>query len=342
MNRPFIVPVFLPQTGCPHQCAFCNQRVITGENNPKPSLENISNQIKRFLSYRSPSRTWSQISFYGGNFLGLPLNYMQQLLELAQDFVDKGKVQSLRFSTRPDTITKPRLNILKKYSVETIELGVQSMNDYVLSCSKRGHSSEDTVQAVSLLKKYNYNIGLQLMIGLPGENQSSHLETGRKIAELKPDFVRIYPAIVLKGSILAKWYKEGKYTPLSLDSAVTQAKELYLIFNKNNIPVIRMGLQPSESLDQNSILAGPFHPSFGHLIYSEIFLDKAGSILSKKACYSAVLRVHPRSISKMLGLNKMNIKKLEQKFNLKSIQVIGDSRLSEDNVEVSDECSILC
>ncbi len=154
------------------------------------------------------------------------------MLNESAKFVESGKVGSIRFSTRPDTITNERLDILKEYPVSTIELGVQSMDDRVLTMAKRGHTSSDTVKAVAVLKERGYEIGLQMMVGLPGDDEATSLATGRRIADLAPDFVRIYPAVVLKNSLLAKWYKEGKYTPLSLEPCVTLVKKLHLLFLK--------------------------------------------------------------------------------------------------------------
>ena len=273
-ERPFIIPVFLPNSGCLHRCAFCNQTSITGVKQDTILPEKLRSVINEFLQWKGKFRNNVQISFYGGNFLGLKEKYLKTLLNESAKFVESGKVGSIRFSTRPDTITNERLDILKEYPVSTIELGVQSMDDRVLTMAKRGHTSSDTVKAVAVLKERGYEIGLQMMVGLPGDDEATSLATGRRIADLAPDFVRIYPAVVLKNSLLAKWYKEGKYTPLSLEPCVTLVKKLHLLFDEKKIPVIRMGLQASADLENGTtILAGPYHPAFGHLVYSEIFLD---------------------------------------------------------------------
>lgn len=335
--RPFIIPVFLPHIGCPHKCVFCNQTAITGEKRKIPSPREISLCINRFLDYKGKKRRRAQIAFYGGNFLGLKHDAIKSLLHEAAKFVTEGRVESIRFSTRPDSIDDERLDILKEFPVATIELGVQSMCDDVLVMSRRGHTSFDTEKAVYLLKKRNYEIGLQMMVGLPGDDEAGALFTGRRIAEMKPAFVRIYPTVVIDGSLLANWYKKGEYVPLPLEQCVTLVKNLYLLFEKNGINVIRMGLQASEGLDKEStMLAGPYHPAFGALVYSEIFLDKAVSILeSKKKLHDIIsIRVNPRHISQIRGQNNKNIKILKQKFHIRSIEIISDMTLAEDMLVV--------
>jgi len=337
-TRPFIIPIFLPHAGCPHQCVFCNQVSITGSIQQAVNADQIRSQIHQFLEYTTDRRKPVQISFYGGNFLGLKIDEMTRLLDLATEFIGQGQVNSIRFSTRPDTITPERLNIISEYPVETVELGVQSMDDHVLALAERGHNAADTVHAVEQLKELQLDIGLQLMVGLPGDNEALSLITAEKTAALGPDFVRIYPVLVVKNSRLAKWYQKGTYAPLSLAAAVTQVKKLYLLFKKANIRVVRMGLQASEDLaDEATVLAGPYHPAFGHLVYSEVFLDAAHQALDsiETLSDSITISVNPRSISKMRGLNNLNIEKLRENFHLKTVKVLPDACLAVDELKVA-------
>jgi len=334
-SRPFIIPIFIPHAGCPHQCVFCNQRAITGAKSKKPSPAAIRIQIADFLRYKRKHRSLTEVAYYGGNFLGLITDDIEVLLFEAGRFVQTGKVDGIRFSTRPDTIDLTQLDLIKPYPVSTVELGVQSMDDHVLSMARRGHSAADTIKAVDLLKKRNYQIGLQIMIGLPGDSPEKALVTAKKIAALQPDFVRIYPTVVLEHSFLAQMYRQRKYWPPSLASSVSLAKKLFLYFKENNIAVVRMGLQAAEDLDSGAaILAGPYHPAFGHLVYSEIFLDTARSMLDKHKsnCDRVTIKVHPRSISRMRGLKNQNIAILKRDYNIRSITITPDSSLSKDTV----------
>ncbi|MBU2522458.1 MAG: radical SAM protein [Proteobacteria bacterium] len=337
-EKPFIVPVFLPNMGCPHKCVFCNQSAITGVKQKIPSIEEVGLHIDQFLNYKRSNRSSVQISFFGGNFLGLKIDLIKSLLREATKFVIEGRVDSIRFSTRPDTIDSERLDILNEFPVATVEIGAQSMDDKVLFLAGRGHTSSDTEKAVSILKERNYEVGIQMMIGLPGDDGSMSLYSAKKIAALSPDFVRIYPTLVLKNSILSRYYEEGKYIPLSLEKSVTLAKDIYLIFRQKKIQVIRMGIQASEHFErETAILAGPYHPAFGHLVHSEIFFEMASSIIESEgidSCDSVEIKVHPRSISKMRGIKNFNVKTLKKRFNIKSLEIIPDSSLAEDDVTV--------
>jgi len=336
-KRPFIIPIFLPQSGCPHQCAFCNQKAITGVTERMITPAQLTRLIDQFLTYRNDRRDRIQISFYGGNFLGIDIPYMISLLETATGYVRRGQVDSLRFSTRPDTIDEQRLDILKPFPVETVEIGAQSMDDRVLNMSLRGHSASDTCQATALLKQRKYEVGLQMMVGLPGDSRDVSIETAKRMIRLFPDFVRIYPTLVLSGSLLARWYRDGIYRPLTLEGSVGIVKKLYLEFKKQQVRVIRMGLQPSDELSSGTtVLAGPYHPAFGHLVFSELFFDSAVAKLNGVIAPNASLRiyVHPRSISKMRGLKNQNIERLKRIFSLKSIDIRPNTTLDEDMLEI--------
>jgi histone acetyltransferase (RNA polymerase elongator complex component) len=336
--RPLVIPIFLPHAGCPHRCVFCNQRIFNPSQKRIPSSWVIGEQIRTFLNYKRDQRDQTQIAFYGGNFLGLEKNDLLRLLGNAQSFISEGKVDSIRFSTRPDTIQDEKIDMLKGFTVSTVELGVQSMDEEVLKIAKRGHTAADTVKAAALLKKQNYEIGMQMMVGLPGDDESRALETARQIAKLSPDFVRIYPTVVLADSLLANWYKDGTYIPLPLDAAVTLVKKLYLLFAENSIRVVRMGLQASVDLDRGtSILAGPYHPAFGHLVFSEIYLDKAISGLEtrKDGSNKIYIRIHPRNVSRLRGMKNRNIELLKRKFDLSAVQIIPDHNMDDDQLTIT-------
>jgi histone acetyltransferase (RNA polymerase elongator complex component) len=334
-HRPFIIPIFLPHAGCPHQCVFCSQKSITGTEEKSPSTQQLQSQVDAFLAYNVRQRRPVQIAFFGGNFLGQPTDAVQILLTEATKYIARGDVDSIRFSTRPDTIDRQRLDLISDFPVSTVELGVQSMDPGVLMASRRGHSDLDTEHAVDLLKNVNYRIGLQIMIGLPEDTPEKMIKTGQRVADLKPEFVRIYPTLVIQESPLAKWYQEGKYRPLSLKAAVTQAKNLYLLLQRAGIPVTRMGLQHEEGFDApGTILAGPYHPAFGHLVYSEIFLDCVSRAMTpdSRQGQKIQIRLHPGNVSQMRGLNNENIKKLNQLFRPESIDIISDPGMTKNEL----------
>lgn len=342
-DKPFIIPVFIPHQGCPHQCVFCNQFQITGtKKSIPPSSDAILSEIDRFLGYNKDPERETQIAFYGGNFLGLEKSRLIEFLDIASNYVQSGKVKGIRFSTRPETINDEILTFLDDYPVATIELGVQSMDDQVLSLSNRGHTRSDTLRAVSCLKQYDFEIGMQMMVGLPGDDEEKSLTTGHAISELLPDFVRIYPAVVLDKSPLAVWFRQGKYVPLSLSEGIKIVKKLYLLFMEKGINVIRMGLQADTDLEDDAVMiAGPYHPAFGQLVISELFLDMARLILEKASMEdrkafkeNLAISVHPRNVSNIRGQKNNNIDMLKHRYGISSVTVLHESQLDENTVEI--------
>jgi len=337
---PLIIPIFIPQLGCPHQCVFCRQETITGTKGRLPSKDHIRQEVRRFLHFGKRRSSLTQIAFFGGNFLGLKRSSVRALLETARDLVQTGTVDSIRFSTRPDTVSEDRMDFLAAFPVSTVELGVQSMDDRVLHLAGRGHQAADTVAAARLLKKQGYQLGLQMMVGLPENSDDGAMETARRLAALQPDFVRIYPTLVLEGSLLADWVRSSRYRPMPLDHCVQLVKRLYLYFKANHISVIRMGLQASDGLDDSgNLLAGPYHPAFGHLVHAAIAFDAIASAIEKMTAppKPLIITTHPRMISRVQGLNKHNLSRLQQRFNLDQIILIQNEALATDRLLVSGE-----
>jgi histone acetyltransferase (RNA polymerase elongator complex component) len=334
-QKPFIIPVFIPHQGCPHRCVFCDQRSVTGTTAASPSPEDVKNRIRDFLCYKHEYHWPVEIAFYGGTFTGLPHDYQEQLLKTAGQFIFNGSVHFIRLSTRPDTISEKSLDLLKEHNVTTVELGAQSMDDHILAASRRGHTASDTTRAVRLLRDYGFKVGLQIMPGLPGDTEQSILDTGKKVASLSPDVVRIYPTVVLKNSHLARLYQQGHYVPLRLEQGVRIAKELLCLFNSRGISVIRLGLQASDSLNgPNGIIAGPFHPSFGHLVHSAVFFDKVVELIEKMKSKptSITLRVAPSDVPQLRGLHNSNVRELRNRFHFEDIRVVPDSIIPKGSV----------
>lgn len=339
VDRPLIIPFFIPHMGCPHQCIFCNQRTIAGDAAAPLSVHRINTEVRRYLKFARKRYTSRQISFFGGNFLGLEEMTVRRLLTAAAAFVDRGQVDSLRFSTRPDTIRESTLSVVTPFPVRTVELGVQSMNDSVLHAANRGHRAVDTIAAVANLKTQGYQVGLQMMVGLPGDDDAGATDTARRIADLEPDFVRIYPTLVLSGSLLAERFRTGAYHPMHLDRCVTLVKRLFLLFKARGIPVIRMGLQASDGLaDHTAMLAGPYHPAFGHLVHGEIVRDAICRVLDDAAAPPAPLCIatHPTMVSRVQGLNKRNVRYFRNHYGIRDITIVQDATLTPDSLIVND------
>jgi len=343
--HPLIIPIFIPQLGCPHQCVFCSQPAITDTPRRCPTPDQIRQEVSRFLEYGKRPASTVQISFFGGNFLGLKSASILRLMEAAAAFVDSGTVDSIRFSTRPDTVCEKKLALLTGFPVSTIELGVQSMHDRVLDLAERGHRAADTVAAAGRVKEQGYRLGLQMMVGLPGDSEEGAMQTAQRMAALAPDFVRIYPTLVLEGSPLADWFRSGRYRPMPLAACVTLVKRLYLFFTSRRIPVVRMGLQASDGLDQKTgLVAGPHHPAFGHQVYAEIVFDAISAAIVKMAGSPPdplVIEAHPRMISRVQGLKKNNLSRLKHQFHLEKVVLMQDATLPENHLTVAGQPVLL-
>ncbi len=334
-KKPFIIPVFLPQEGCPHACVFCNQRAATGIRDPSPlEPEGVRAAVEEFSRHRGPGRERAEIAFYGGNFLGLPEERVRALLAAAALCVKEGLADGIRISTRPDTLIPARLDLLSGFPVRCIETGAQSLDDAVLAACGRGHSAADVERAAAEVKARGMALGIHLMAGLPAETRDSAGASARKTAELRPSFVRIHPTLVLLGSGLEALWRRGEYEALSLAEAVFRVRIMYETLAAAQIPVARMGLFSPEP---GSVLAGPEHPAFGHLVMSAVFLEKARALLQSAGVKGgeAAFRVHPRDVSNLRGQANQNLRTLSGDFGLAGVRVIPDPALSPGELALS-------
>lgn len=317
------ISIFVPHQGCPCACSFCNQKTITGQNT-RPTANDVKKAVETALRKKEYDY---EIAFFGGSFTAIDREYMLELLDAAYPYVKSGQVMGIRVSTRPDCIDENVLDTLKNYGVTSIELGAQSMDDEVLSANRRGHTAQDVADASKLIKDYGFELGLQMMTGLYTDTVEKAVETAKKIIDIAPKTVRIYPTVVLKGTYLAELYLSGKYTPLNADESAQLCAELVPMFEKEGIKIIRLGLHSSKEIKEN-MLAGGFHDSFGELVKSRIMVNK---ILALPPADYQVF-VNPKSISKLKGNNKSNIYILmEQGYNIK---IITDNGLGVDELRI--------
>ena len=244
MKKQYIIPIFVPHLGCPNDCVFCNQKSISGQTK-QVTREDVKKTIENHLKYVKENSI-VEVAFFGGSFTGIEKEKQIELLSTAYEYIKNKKVQSIRISTRPDYINRDILKTLKKYKVKTIELGVQSANDYILKKAERGHTFEDVKKASKMIRFYGFNLGHQMMVGLPESTHLDEINTAKQLIKLKPKMVRIYPVLVIKGTKLEKDYNEGKYKALTVVQAVETCKELVKLFVKKKIEVIRIGLQPTD------------------------------------------------------------------------------------------------
>jgi len=339
LKKKYIIPVFVPHLGCPNDCTFCNQKKISGQLK-QLSEEDVRKTIEYYLENFGYNTVYKEIAFFGGSFTGIEEETQEMLLSIAYEYVKSKKVDGIRISTRPDYIDKKILKRLKKYKVKTIELGVQSTNDYILKMCKRGHTYSDVVKASKLIRRYGFNLGHQMMIGLPESTENDDIKTAKDLIKLKPKMVRIYPVLVIRGTELEREYNNGNYEPLTVEQAVDRCKEIYNMFTKKHITVIRIGLQNTDTIsspdnDSSEVVAGPYHETFRQLVDSSICYDKIVEKIQKIGTRTKEIeiKVNPQNVSNVVGYKKENIDKLKEIYDL-DVSIIQEDKLPLDKIEV--------
>lgn len=321
MKKQYIIPIFVPHLGCPNDCIFCNQKSISGQKEPM-TKEKAKEIIEDYLkSIKEDAQI--EIAFFGGSFTAIEKEKQEELLKVAYEYVKNGKVESIRISTRPDCIDKETLKRLKKYKVKTIELGVQSANDYILKRANRGHTFEDVKKASKMIRWNGFQLGHQMMVGLPESTRIDEINTAKALIKLKPKMVRIYPVLVVKNTKLEKEYENGTYQPLSVVQAVEICKEIVRLFADKNIDIIRVGLQNTDEISEpgkteSEVVAGPYHPAFRQLVESGMWYDAiVGKIKKLNMKVKEVeVTVSPIDANNVIGHKKENVQKLKELYDV--------------------------
>lgn len=331
MKKEYIIPIFVPHLGCPNDCSFCNQKKISGQTK-MVTAKDVKDTIEYYLSNFKKEDNYIEVAFFGGSFTGIEPEKQEELLSAAYEYIKQKKVDSIRLSTRPDYIDKEILKRLKKYKVKTIELGVQSSNDYILQKSKRGHNFEDVKKASKLIRKAGFTLGHQMMVGLPESTRKDEIKTAKDLIKLKPKIVRIYPVLVISGTQLERDYNSGEYQPLTVEAAVETSKELMLLFNKKNIKVIRAGLQNTDEItdpeNKNSqVVAGPYHPAFRQLVESALWYDAISAKIKKvnMKIKDVKIETNQQDINNIIGHKKCNVLKIKELYDTNLIVKVNNN-----------------
>ena len=335
MKKHINVPIFIPHVGCPNDCVFCNQRKISGKMRfDKASVRRELDEAFATVNKALPA----QIAYFGGSFTGIERNEMTELLGIANEYIEAGKCDSIRISTRPDYISREILEILKAYRVSSVELGIQSTDDAVLRACRRGHTKEDSFRAAALIKEYGMEFIGQMMVGLPLGTEENERKTALDICRMGADGARIYPTVVFEETALAGLMRNGTYLPLTTEASVARAANALGVFLGHDVPVIRIGLQSGEALERGiGVAAGGYHPAVGELAYARCFRDMLEEALAKEqtAGRLAVVRAHPSDVSKVIGQRGANRIYLTEKFLLKGFRVSPDGETVRNHPSIT-------
>ena len=325
MKKEYIIPIFVPHLGCPNNCTFCNQKRISGQTK-MVTAQDVKDTIDLFLKHFRDDYKYVEVAFFGGSFTAIDEKTQVELLEAVQEYIQNKKVNSIRISTRPDCIDKEILKRMKKYHVKTIELGVQSTNNYILKRCKRGHTYEDTKKASKLIRRHGFILGHQMMVGLPESTKQDEINTAKELIRLRPKIVRIYPVLVIKDTELADEYERGDYTPLTVGQAVERCKDIVDLFNRNKINVIRVGLQNTEEItdpgtEKSSVIAGPYHPAFRQLVESSMWYDSIVNKIKKVNAKVKKVKIiaNDVNVNNIIGHKKENIEKLKDVYDVEVV-----------------------
>lgn len=322
-DKQYTIPIFIPHRGCKNDCVFCNQVKISGVSTEVSSSDVEKIISSRLKEFNDKNNKRIEIAFFGGSFTGIKLVDQIRFLKVANKYIKSGEVSKIRLSTRPDYISIPILKMLKKYNVETIELGIQSMDNNVLSLSKRGHTSLEVIRACKLIKLFGFRLGAQIMIGLPGSDAKKEIDTIKSVLKLHPSDIRIYPVYVINPSKLYEMYKRGEYTPLSIDDAIYRCHKVVNECQKTDVRIIRLGLQSTDEICvSNSEIEGPVSDNFAEYVMSDIIKEKIEKDLKSKIekCNDKIILnviVPKKYISVVVGPKKRNKIYFENKYNLK-------------------------
>ena len=311
MTKHYNIPVFLPELACPYRCVYCNQFSITGLNDIVKA-EDVKHIIDSHLASFKEENRFVEVAFFGGNFTGLPLKMQNDYLEVVQPYLDKGLINGIRCSTRPDYITQQRVKEIKQLGMLNIELGAQSTDNEILKHCKRGHTFEDIVEASQIILSEGITLGLQMMIGLPSSSEATDLQTAQDIVRLGAKETRIYPCIVVKDTELEIMHNSGEYQALTIEDAVNRSAKLYSYFTENDVKVLRIGLHTSDELDSTAYVAGPYHKNFAEMVFSHIWKEKLKNI--KTESKNIIINVTESQINHAIGWKGENKKILSEQF----------------------------
>ncbi len=339
MKKQYIIPVFIPHLGYENDCIFYNQNSINGKRE-KMTKKEVKEIIETNLKNLKEEDAQIEIAFLGGSFTAIDNKEQEELLQIGYEYIEKGIVDSIRISTKPNYINKEVLKKFKKYKVKTIELDVQSANDYILKKSNKTYNFKDVKKASKLIRWNGFKLGHQMMIGLPESTRIDEINTAKKLIKLRPKMIRIYPVLVVKNTKLEQDLKEGRYEALSVIQAVEICKQLVRMFDNKKIDIIGIDLQNTEEIsnsieEKNEIVAGPYHPAFRQLVETSMWYDAVLEKIKKlnvKVKQVEVI-VNPNDANQVIGYKNENVLKLKETYDV-DMTIKQDENIKQGKIKL--------
>jgi len=262
-----VVAVMTHPLPCPGRCIYCpggpEYRAPKSYFGEEPALRRarrsgfhpytqVWHRLNQYYALgQTPSKV--EVIVMGGTFLAAPQRYKEwfisMIFEALNNYPDPNpprkwsleeaqlrnetapyRCVGLTIETRPDWGYEKQADEMLYYGATRVELGVQSIYDDVLKLVNRGHTVKETVESTRILRDAGFKIVYHIMLGLPGSSPDRDIEMIREIFEnpdFRPDMLKLYPTEVVEGTVLYKWYLEGRYKPYSDEEAVEVISEMY-------------------------------------------------------------------------------------------------------------------
>lgn len=208
-------------------CTFCNNRSFSP--NSTNSTLSVSEQLaaarEKVTKVRKTRKFLAYFQSYSNTYGNL-----QELKKLYDSALAEPDIIGLCVGTRPDCVPDPVLALLASYQEQGkeiwLELGLQSSFDETLKRINRGHTFADYEDAIIRARKYNLNICTHLIMGLPGEQPRDTLITYKKVLDLGVKAIKVHPLHIVKGTQMARQWKQGEIPELTMDNYVEVLTEI--------------------------------------------------------------------------------------------------------------------
>ncbi|MFX1594920.1 MAG: tRNA uridine(34) 5-carboxymethylaminomethyl modification radical SAM/GNAT enzyme Elp3, partial [Promethearchaeota archaeon] len=247
-----VIAIMTKPLPCPGTCIYCpgldsqpGEKVAQSYTGQEPAaMRSIHNNYDAYLQVQSRIQDLEAIGhkvdkieliIMGGTFLAIDPFYQQKFIKGALEGIIEQRVNSLEeakkiaetskrrvigitIETRPDYCKEKHVDRMLNYGTTRVEIGIQTVYDEIYDLIKRAHTTKDSIEAIRIARDAGLKINAHIMPNLPGSNYSRDIELFNKLfsnSNYRPDMLKIYPTLVINGTELYNWWKDGKYSPYS-------------------------------------------------------------------------------------------------------------------------------